>query len=502
MPSYRLDDWRGGWQTFRGTNINLGPSTLIDLQNMEYFIVPDAEKGYRVVLRGRRGRSAFTASAIVSGGQTTDLFRYYPKSASPATVAIVQDVVGTPTKKNFYHDTDDNGTFASITGDFNANATASWYGVIWPEKDKLFLANGSNGLYSYNGATLAAVSQSAIQMQGPYITVYQSHLIGTRPDTLEREVYFSAADDELTVSGSLALSLNDPQGGLITGLWSLQDRLLISKQTSWWYQLGSPLLQGALVRYSDVGNVAPRAACQTPWGIIYVAREGVKVTDGVSQLPIDVTGPLLAARFSTASTDSVFPSAVAVYYPRLQQYWLKLAPADTQVYVLSRLEGPDNSVALLWATYTSMPLVAGLSWSGESDDGRLLLASSDGKLWRADNTTLDDASEITAVAQTAFQPTAFPDRVGRIHQIKASYQGKGQITAGIRYDANTSNDTAVTLGSSLGAAALQRPRGLVTTFDKSGEYWSLRLSHAAANPTFELHSLEVLIRPRSGRLWR
>lgn len=500
MPKITLDNWSGGWLTATGTALGPAVTNLLVAQNVEYFSTPDGQGGWKVKLRGRRGRAKFTPSAIISGGKVKDVWRYYARDGTAATVAVVLKADGL--FKNFYHDTNDDGTFTTITGNFDAAPAKSWSFVTWPEKNKTFLANGKateGGLYAYNGATLAAVTQSGVQMQGPYLTIYQNRLVGTRPDTIEREVYISDVDDELTVQGVTGLSLNDPQGGLITGLFGLKDRLAVLKTASLWYFLGVPPAQGSLVRYSDVGCVADRSAQLTPWGIVYVAQTGVMLTDVVSPIPQDLTGPLLAARFRTATTNTQFNNAVGVYYPLRNQYWLKLAPADTMVYVLTRLPFSDGSFLLVWAEYTAMPLAAGVSWSSETDDGRLLVADVTGLLYTVDSTSQDDGVDFTSTVQTPF----FPEQaVTRVQRLDINYQGKAALSAGLRYNAAASNDTSLTVGAALGSPALQRTRVFNTDFAKWGTNWSLVLSHVGTNSQFELYDIGVTTRQHSGRYFR
>lgn len=131
---------------------------------------------------------------------------------------------------------------------------------------------------------------------GPYVTVYKSQLVTTKNDALGYLVAASNVNSDLTWDSTNSLSVNDPQGGFITGLVPFGGALLIFRQTSIWRFDGvitsTGVDSGKLERISDEGCVAPKSIAVTPFGVIYVGRTGVFLTDGTATPPTELSRPI------------------------------------------------------------------------------------------------------------------------------------------------------------------------------------------------------------------
>jgi hypothetical protein len=131
---------------------------------------------------------------------------------------------------------------------------------------------------------------------GPYITAYKSQLVATRNDSLGHLVFASDVNSDVTWDSTNSFSVNDPQGGFITGLVPFGGALLIFRQTSIWRFDGVITASGVdsakLERISDEGCVAPKSIAVTPFGVIYVGRSGVFLTDGTTTPPVELSRPI------------------------------------------------------------------------------------------------------------------------------------------------------------------------------------------------------------------
>jgi hypothetical protein len=482
MPT--LSNFLGGLHIPRYFGAAIPNNALLVADNIEY----DARAGG---LRGRRGRSLYATLPA----KVTSLWRHYPKTGSPAFLAQVD----TGSNSTIYHDTASSGTFTAVTGGGSYATGKRFFYTNWASKDRSFFANGQV-LLSYNGV-ITSVTQTGGQITGPYIVVHQSRLFGTRFDEINYSVYATDVNDELTISSQSQLNVSDPQGGSITGLASLPDRLLIAKSTNIWTMLGDIRFTPILTKFSEVGNVAPLSWQPSVYGVFYVARDGVYITDGVNPVPLYLSAAIEPA-FTSATGNTVYPNAVGIWYPRKEQYHLKLDPSHGHSYVLHRLLVPgQNKPVWAWSVNTLAPQECGAVWDSEGDSGDPYFADAINHIYHIDNGATDAGVPYTSAAQTASLRLDADQRVGRVHYVFLNYQGTGAASVGLRYNNAASNDVALSLGVA-GALGLQRTRQKVNDQEKSGQFVSAKVTLPADGPSAELYSIGLDARLRSGRIWR
>jgi hypothetical protein len=482
MPT--LSNFLGGLYVPDYFGATIPSNALLRAENIEY----NPSGG----VRGRRGRVVYATVP----GVATSLWRHYPRTGSPAFLAAIDS----GSSVTIRHDTASNGTFTPVSGGGSYATGKRFVWTNWGSKDRSFGANGDK-LLSYNGV-ITEVVQTGPQITGPYIVVHQSRLFGTKPSEINYSVYASDINDETTVSPQNQLNVSDPQGGSITGLASIPDRLVIFKNTSIWTMLGDIRYSSILTKLSEIGSIAPYAQAQAPYGIFFVGRQGIYLTDGVNPSPVDLSGPLRPLFTPAASTHLSYPNAVGLYYPRKDQYHVKLDPGHPHTYVLSRIQKVgEKGYGWAWAMHTPTPLVTAATWDSEGDTGNLYFADGAGKIFRADVGFTDEAALFTSVAQTAALRLDERQRVGRVSYCYLTFQGRQPATVGLRYDNSTATAVSLSLGASQ-TLGLQRARAMVVDQAESGQFVSAVVTLPQDGPEAELYSLRLDTRLRAARVWR
>ena len=458
------------------------------------------------------------APTATSAGATAEVsavtVTVYTLRAERPVVTLVARTWGTTSTIGvlFPHDPDQ-VEYAPLTSGRNAMTHARL--VAWPEHGATYAFDGVNPTLKIHSsapmnipvASEIVVSADSLAVPlGPYATLHQNRLWATQPAELGFSVYGSEVNDPTRWYGDIQLSLNDALGGSITGLVSLTGQtplLLILKDTSLWYYVGDPLSGGQLVRFSRVGCQAPDSVALTPFGVVFVGTDGVFLTDGQTAMPTRISDPL-GSLFVGRTADSCWKTAVGVYYPKKQQYWLKLDPTAAEGYVCQFL---GQSVA--WSRMPVMPMQAATVYSAAADDGQLVLAGADGWIRQADvGTTDDDGTEagqpIPVMLRTGSH--VLDDRTpqlreGRACYIKPQYRGAAGLTGTLRYQDDPTRVVPFTI-TTPAVLGFQTPRATITEMETFGRVVDIRLLNATDGPDFELHRIGADVQLRTVRSWR
>jgi hypothetical protein len=397
--------------------------------------------------------------------------------------------------------------------------------AAWSEKGATFIADGTNPMqrYSHNYSLpstrrLVAVEQSGTASQvslptGPYLTLWKSRLWATTPGELSFSVYGSEVNDETTWFADVQLSVNDPKGGKITGLVglaSLSAPLVILKDTCLFSFLGDPLAGGQLNLYSTVGCTAPETVQECPWGVIYLGHGGLYLTDAQSMTPTDLSGAI-ATLFAprTANEPTPYPSAIGVFHPRRNQYWLKLDPDVADGYVLQFIPAAGGGFTLAWSHVPTMPLNAACVWVGSPDQGELIAGGLDGWIREFDTGTTDDTDggpepiPVTIRTRSQLLDDRSPMlRLGRVAYLKPQYRGAQRLNGVIRYEEDNTNAVPFFAGAVRPTGpAFQEPRTTITDLAHSGRVVDFLFTNPTDGPNFELHRVQCDVQLRTVRRW-
>lgn len=489
-PFFTILDYGGPGNTWGLAGAQLTPAALNAL---------DFGIGFRCTLN--------SAPANVLQVDYIEITVYF--SAASTTRFLVCHAAG----GNLIWETLSGGAFTGITGGTYSDpgtARRPWM-VGWPQKSKLFLFDGINPAKVYDGAEIADVATRTVDnggagiapKKGPYAVLHRNRLWVTDPGELQFSVYACDINDETNWRPNLQLAVNDQRGGKITGLASYFDSLIILKDTALFSFNGDPEFGGQLLEYSPDGCVAPDTIQATPYGILYLGRDGLRLTDGNgSTLLSQQIRPLFRSR----TTDQTRTMAVGVYFPRRDQYWLKLDPLDVDGYILHRITFPTDSgegQKTAWSHVPALPMNCGAVWPGSEDLGELYLGDVDGLVWQRDVGETDDGSAIGSVVRT--QQRILDPRtraLGRVYQLRPMFRGSAALDFSLRYDQSLSdNITLPAVGATTATPEYQEPRRFVADFSQFGRFVSLSVE-SNAGPQFELGRVDCDIRMRGTRLWR
>jgi hypothetical protein len=417
----------GGLWLPENVDVVVPPNGLVEAENIEYLGTGG--------VRGRRGRAKYNAAAVP--GAIISAWRHYPRTGSP-TLIIAVDVGATV---DFYQGNDGAGTFATFTTSTGFADAKRWYFTNWASKNKTYLTNDTNGLKFYDGTQIAAVvadggNQVALTALGPYLAVHKSRLYATKNDELNFSVYASEVNFDGKFLSVNQLSLNEPQGGTITGISSYQGILLGFKTTSLWRFLGDIGSPQELARYSDRGCLAPDTIALTPYGVIFLDRDGLFLTDGIDASPTELSRPI-RSEFIGRTADTGYGAAVGVWHPLKQSYHLKLRLTDTFEYVLQRipvLGGRPGASLWAWAKHTARPYQAGIAWASAGDTGQLTVGDADGFVHYLNTGTTDAGAQYRVRVRTTSRLISNDLLMGRAYHVKALYRAAGVLTGALHYN--------------------------------------------------------------------
>ena len=441
------------------------------------------------------GITTLSQTLVLAVGRTYTLV-FTVKNVTTGTVTPkVGNVTGTARSTN-----------ATFTQDFTATATTG--PGFTPSTD----FNGS-----ITDVSLRQKSSIANDF-GPYITIHKSRLWVTKVSELNYSVYASEINDETTWLSASQLSVNDPQGGLITGLASFFDFLLIFKETSLFRFVGdiSTVLGAQLALYSDYGCIAPQSIAVTPYGVIFVGRQGVYITDGIDPNPAELSKPINAL-FVTRDSQTQYPNAIGRWHPNKQQYVLKLDPTAADAYVLSRIDllvdnpfvGERSRIVWVWSRHTNLPAISMTVWDSEQDDGRLVTGDDVGFVHIYDSGDDDDSTPITSTLQTASVPIDnTPEREGgpkfrsgRVKRVKLLHRAATTVSGELLYDqAAPGGGAPFTIGDT--TLEEKFPRANISDQTLLGRFISLWLRNTSSNQDFEIHVADFETRLFAPRVWR
>lgn len=480
-------DYSGGlYLTDDGANMAVPRNALIQNENAE----PLPGGG----IRGRRGRVQFNTTQF--SGLVSFLYRHYPRTGSASFVAAYDNGASVTIVK----DATSTGSFSTVTGGTGHLTAKRIFAVNWPDRNLTFMANGTTqfGIQRYDNVGLAEVSTTAgVQANGPYLHVWKSRLWATKSDE-NTTVYASNFLNEKIFQAVHVLNVSDHEGGAMTGIDSIGDLLIILRKTSLWRFTGDIAFGGQLAQYGDLGCVAPLTVQRIPYGIAFLARDGLRLTDGQSKDTIELSAPIRSL-FVSRSTQTVYDGAVGIWHPRKQAYYLSLHPQGSTVYVCHILPTP-NGLSFWWSKMTNTSLYSAAVWNSENDTGQLFFGETAGFIWEQDSGTTDNGETITTLVQVpaaAFVPDRF--LVGRATYAKALFRSSTKLSVGVRYDNHGSDDVAVSLGVTQ-AVGMQDPRAVVSP-DKHGQFLSLTAQNVGSYD-FELHNLRTDDTVRGHRRWR
>jgi hypothetical protein len=482
-----------GTQSYGGAADVWGASLTPAIVNAADFGVAISAKNY--------GAAADTAELVVVNVTVS-----YLESIDPTF--LVANVNGTDLDYNL----GSAGVFAAVPGGTGLLLpTHKPRAVIWPAKGKTFLFDGTNPVKQFDGVTISDVPTGDAGIaphRGPYAALYRDRLFATEPAELGFSVYATEINEESEWASEYHLSCNDPQGGAIAGLATFADMLIVLKQTCLFRWVGDVYSGGQLANYSDRGCVAPDTVQTTPWGIVYLARDGLYVTNGESPAGMELSRPLKNL-FVPRGTPVQHPDAVGVYYPRKDQYWLKLDWGSPEIWVLHHLTVPTSEgdkEVFAWSRMMSLAgaaqMTAGGVWDAETDSGQLYVGDQYGFVRQLDVGVDDAGSDVYVTARTASRMLNKFRRLAQVYHLKPFFRGKLPVSAALYYDEHTTIDVAIaSIGTASANPIFQHPRHTVTDMAHQGHFVSVEIYNPSDGRDFELHAIDLDVRVRGARRW-
>lgn len=500
MPTLDFSDFSGGLWLPESLKFGAPETGLIVAENAEYFASGDGT----IKIRGRRGKNRLNTSTALTG-RINGIHRLYRRSDGPFTLITFEDTSDTG-KVHFRHDKTDNGILATIATDFAASIQKRFQFITWPSQDKAYFVNGHDGLRSYDGTTIAEEVLSGVWTGangtdgndiGPYLDLFNQRLVATKTDALHSHIYFSDPNEPSVWPAANQISIQTSLGGKMTGIRTHDEFLLLFKDTGLFRFQGDPefLQNSDLVPISPWGCVAPYSIKWTPYGVMYLARDGLRITDGQSAVPIELSAPVRTL-FVSPGTQATYTDAVASWSLRKKQYRIKLdAASDTHVLQwIDSLNGPR----WLWSTATNTDDVYSLS-EGEdaNDNGRVFAGDSAGKFWELDVGEKDDdfhaITEWDMTIQLPFTQMHPRHLWGRASRFRTVTSRKKALNHFVRYDNKTATAESFSKGWPYSAHQQDYQDEPLTERGQHGQYVSVGVTFPDADYNDELHHISLPI---------
>jgi hypothetical protein len=180
----------------------------------------------------------------------------------------------------------------------------------------------------------------------------------------------------------------DPRGGPITALATIDDKLLVFKNSQMFFIVGQGPentgvnndLSDAILITTDVGCVDPRSIVGSPVGILFKSRKGIYMID--RSLAVQYIGAAVEAYNDEAITSAVLAS-------KRNQVRFTLESGITLVY---------DYFVQQWGIFTNQNAIDSLVWSGD-----IMLLQSNGKVLReTEGVYTDDGQPIRLKLATSW----------------------------------------------------------------------------------------------------
>jgi hypothetical protein len=475
---------------------------LLQARNVEFTV------GGAVV--GRRGVLKYNSSALP--GAVRGLWRHYPRGTTGFGTGKLFAVAQDGTSHEFYTGNDGTGAFTEIAATSLTSSIKIPAFVNWPSKNKTFWAYGddTNGLRSFDNSAIATVSTTGLDNDklGPYLALHKSRLWATYFGETNYSIYASNMNDETTWTAADHLNVSDDQGGTVTGIIGYLDYLLIFKSTTTFRFQGDIGAGGQLVRYSDRGCIAPLTIQRTPYGIVFLDRDGLYMTDGQNALGAEISKPIRTL-FVDRDGQTTYPNAIGRWFPRKEQYWLKLDPSAADGYVLHRVQifaeniltGEKSQVVWIWSYMSNMPMTgAACVFDSESDSGDIVMGDDNGFVRYGDIGSQDDGVSFTSRLQTLVRLMDAEHRTSRVTAVKTFHRAAAALTGAIRYDEHTSDDITFTIGDAT-STTYKDSQTKIYEFSKMGRFASVILE-SSGSYNFEVQKIQLDTRKLSARVHR
>ena len=331
-----------------------------------------------------------------------------------------------------------------------------------------------------------------------YVWAFGGYLFMARTSSFPSRLFYSTAGNSREWPPFNFIDVNPDDGDWITGMFVYRGRLYVSKRGTMYEIQGSVFhpVHGnqQIIQLEHVpGTLSNRSIVVTDHGVYYLAEDGIRLFDGAAsslvsekiQGTIDgyvasrikyVCGAWLQARdevwFSFTSTGSTHDT-ILVYNTRFKEWYRFSGIAAESIAIVEDANDVDQ---VLFGTGSE----------------------SDGKLYRADTTSADNAAAIDAYYQTGwFSPASgLREMDPRMLYLWTARSGNWSLTVQTRTDYQSTNAESVTDVNLLSGTypdqyfqtasdlRCQVPIGQ----DTGGKAISVRFANANASEDFEVYA--------------
>ena len=257
------------------TNAAAGDKFMVDSDGTWYEVESVTDNDTLVLTENYAGDTASTQDYTITTA-IRGVYRYYKKNGDKyLLVACGRDIWKWDTGTS---------AFVSIGGSLTQNLDtefATYY-------DTCIITNGTDEVKKWDGSSFAALGGSP--PTGKYVFVNKEKIFIAGNSTNPSMLYWSASgelEDWSTAENAGSANVGKDDGDQIMGISKIHGNTTIFKQNTIWTLYGSTADEFRLEpSNAELGTTNGRTIAETPGGLRYLARDGLRVYDGYNSYNI------------------------------------------------------------------------------------------------------------------------------------------------------------------------------------------------------------------------
>lgn len=374
----------------------VGPNQLINAQNC--VLSPEG------IPQTRLGKSKVNTVSLGTGGVLA-AFRYAKEDATKYLVAQH----GT----SLYSESWDGAASVTFGAAVKSDITEAspLHGEVW--KDKLFLGNGVDACFTFDGSAVADVASAP---KFSMFCVYAGRIWGVDPVS-PNLVQWSGLEDYTAYDPLDVLKIRDGDGDIITGIKPVPGGIFITKNNSC-----------GMIRGTNRNNIQLDYPISENFGSVPLNGNGILTFGGgglflgynsLFQFSASDVNPVFSSHRPTIQLLSLAQkqASFAASHPVERRAYFNLGSGDTlALFEQERIDTGER----YYAAYTWKNLNAGCFAIAHAsgDDGSLLIGDKDnGFIYKLDNETDDDGTAIETLITTPYDDQGISkDKIWRYFQ--------------------------------------------------------------------------------------
>ena len=288
----------------------------LNLRDQPYALLPGQSRRCHDVVFTERGaiKTRNGSTLLTDAGLTATPISLHAFELDAGTKWLVTSGQAAGPSNNLYKTVAGTGVTTALKTGLTANAKWDWTSFkVASGQGPLWGMNGTDTPQQWNGLTGGAPPSDGLSHDwtgtnipnGKFLKVYGNRIYVSGKTAAPSTVYFSELNDPTNFPSNNNTEFRSQDGDQVTGLGLVGDYLIVFKTNACWTIYDSDTSANRLLD-NAVGCVSDRSVVSTPYGLIFLAKDGVHWTNGSQVRPISnnivsLFGTLVPAQRQNAS---------------------------------------------------------------------------------------------------------------------------------------------------------------------------------------------------------